>query len=531
MHLASLVLAMTLGDANSALKLVEKDIATCDARYTRYVWIDDGDPLTAKAVAYTWNLVSRTSRLERPVPITDRQGTLVLRFDLKKFAPKQRDLIDHLELWESFQNDPKFSRFFTKDTLKFNDVIIPPAKRWVEQQCPEYVHTDGKKYTSKWGLESYKPTQADIVVVIRTISQVLNHELVKAVTEATGSDAPVVSADYFILRTLKSIRDDGLYKELYGGLYYDLVGFKRNVKGKTDLDGIFEQLGLQNADKVLEELDSDQKIAIFRSKVTGKPRAVNIFHTSSGRNGTGTVRISEDLRDSSIDIGTHPLMNLLKRKFNGQELIIERGNGLPGFAALNGDKKLVDEVPFDIALDSTIPSPHSRRLEAGLSCIICHGPHDGVQPLVNDVPKVAKRTNILGDQNGSNDRLAGLYSGDPKKLLYRVKDDYASAVLFVIGPWPGKETKDIVQDVSAHIGKIRQRYWYNLVTWVEVSKDLGIPATTLKEFQDHIKINLPREDGTPGLEDVRVAALLEGLGINRFEYDLIRDFLAERVKR
>ena len=425
-----LLLASTaiLPSANDAWTLALADARTLPPEvrcHVRYVWSDSGDMVDAKEVAIVWNRVSRSTNLYRPV-ILGKDKLIVSRIDLCKTAPLERDLIQHLELWENFRNDPQFSRLLTKDTIKFNNVF-PETTRWETETVPAYVHSDGKTYTSKWVRKKYTPTAADLenVDLIRFPSIGIDPEVYRELCELTGSEAPVVSHPYFVLRTMRSIKDDGLFRELFGGLYYDFGGYKRNVKGKTDLDGIFESIGIQNVKRLFDDLRSDEKIAIFRSKVTGKPRAVSIFHSPSGRNGSGTVRISEDLRDKDIDIGSHPLMNLLKRKFAGQELIFEKPNGMHAFAALNGEGKLVDEVPFDIALDTTIEAPHSRRLDT-MSCAGCHAPADGVQPLTNDARKLLKYL-IDGDAHApdiidNNDRTKGLYSGDPSKLLSRVRE-------------------------------------------------------------------------------------------------------------
>lgn len=528
---------------NDAWRLADADAKTLpqEIRYcTRYVWIKDGDPITARAVSLTWNYVSRSALPYRPTPL-GRDNLLVLRFDLRRTAPREGDLKDHLRLWEEFRFDPLFSRLFTKDTLKFNAlVVLPTTKHWVEKKCAPYVHEDGNTYNTRWTLEEAPITQEEIAKldVVRVPGESLDPHLVHELTGLLGTEAPIVSSPYFVVRSLSSIKNKGLYKELYGGLYYDLVGYKQGVKGKIDLDGIFASIGLQNVDKLFDDLRSDQKIAIFRSNVTGKPRAVTIFHSPANRTGTGTVRISSDLKDESIDIGTHPMMNLLKFKFDGQELIFERANGLHGFAALNGDGKLVEEVPFDIALDTTIPGPHSRRLQAAMSCIVCHGPQDGVQPLKNDAKSLLNLgpLNVLGDQTrrdqfDANDRIAGLYAGDPTKLLYRVKDDYASAVLFTTGPWPGSKEgqTDIVRLASAKLGEIRKAYWYDQVGPEQVLIDNGIEPgkEPLKTLREAVLLN----PGPVGLEDVRIGALLKGIPLNRFEYDQIFDFLAVRVRR
>lgn len=546
-HLAGVAILFSvavLPTSNDAIRLARDDARTLPEYVRsscRYVWITDGDPVTARAVSLTQNYVSRGVIIERPVPI-GKDKLLLVRFDLRKYSFRESDFREQVQLWEEYQNDPMFSRFFTKDTIKFNHILVlPKAKHWVEQTCPEYVHTDGKKYTSRWAREEFTPTIADLekIAVIRTPSEVLDREVFLELCDLTGSEAPVVSHPYFVHRTLTTIQDDGVFKEIWGGLYYELVGFKQDVKGKTDLDGIFESIGLKDVDKFFEDLRSDRKVAILHSAVTGRKRAIKIFPSPASQDG-GIVRISEDIQQSSVDIGNDPFMNLLKNLIDGQELIFTGPNKLHRFAALNGKRKLVREVPNTIASDRTIPAPHPPRLQGAMSCIVCHGPSEGVQPITNDILKISKVTNILGDQGrldqvDANQRIAGLYSGDPDKgdlavLLTRVKDDYASAVLRATGPWPGsKDQTDVSRLAAAKLGEIRNRYYYDLVTPAQALTEIGIEpgVDAVKTLKASILVN----PGPIGLEDARFAPLLAGIGISRFDWDLQRDFVAVRVTK
>ena len=63
----------------------------------------------------------------------------------------------------------------------------------------------------------------------------------------------------------------------------------------------------------------------------------------------------------SIDIGNHPLFNLIDFQEDGAEAIWEGPLGLHQFAAINGQGKIVEQVPDDIATDSTVPSPHNAN--------------------------------------------------------------------------------------------------------------------------------------------------------------------------
>lgn len=501
---------------------------------SRWVHITDGKIETMRAVSLAWNYLSRASTIIRPAEVKGEDGTLLLRFDLRRTAPRDADLAEHLDLWENLEYDPRYSRILTKDTLAFAGLKIERARLDI---VPPYVH-GGVTYTRKWQRTVVDVSKVDAV---RLIGRALDEDVVADLCCITGSNAPVVSHSYLVARGLGTIEGKGLFKLIYGGKYYEFAGIipKAKRKGQSDAQAIFEKIGIADGDvqKLFDRIRSDKRTAIFRSGVTGKPRRVDVFRSPIGR-----VSITFDVRDESIDIGKHPIFNLLAFKPDGGELIYEIPNGLDAFVAVDGEENLVREVPFDIAIDTTIPAPHSRRLQPAISCIRCHGPHDGWMPLTNDAAKlVSDKLDIWGDTSDVNktipdviDRLAGLYAGSPRGMIERGKDDYAAAVLRATGPWKSSATQaDVVQVASRKLGEIWNTYYYDLVTPAVALADLGHkgvgsekPSETLKKvlplFPDHFLGIVP--------EDPRIAALTRGIGVNRIDWDLVRDFAATRYQ-
>ncbi len=363
-----------------------------------------------------------------------------------------------------------------------------------------------------------------------------------------GTEAPVVSHTYFMRRALSSIQGKGLFKTLYGGLYVNFRGLKKSdKKGVSDLDLLLESLGIggrgKNFKQIFDELRSDRRVAIFRSDVTGKPRRVIILPTLVGEGVAGVCIITQDLKDESIDVGKHPILNLADSDVDAMEVIYTLANGHLGYDLFNGEGVRQDEVPPDVAQDRTIPTPHTMRLEYPISCIRCHGSDDGWKPLRNDVKRLlAGRLDVFGDVTNKNgeipdtlDRLARQYAGSPNKTLSRARDDFAESVLRSTGTWKeSKDQTDVIKLSCSRIGSIWAAHNYDLVTARTGLIELGfdVPEERSVAF---LKALLPPDQasqvGGIYLEDPRVGALQEGIGIGRTDWDLTYSFSAFRALR
>ena len=539
----------SLPTENDVIDLATKDIEgvpPVDRQYTRYIWVTPDEPEfkeATQALSHTVNSISSTSVISRPVPL-GKDKLLVLRIDLRSYSDKRIDEV--VNIWEEFRFDPRFNLLLTKDTLKFseNPPKFPTRTKQKKVKVEPYVAVDGKTYDYKY-VESDELSNDDVV---RVVGEHLDTKLISTLIDATRSQAPIVSHGYFVTRALATIKDKGLFKTLYGGLYYDLLGIKKGFPKGTDEDNLLEKLGVGNiaegitAEKIFDRLRSDQRVAVFKSGVTGKPRRVDFFKTLASRDSQSIYITTRDLRTQDIDIGQHPIMNLLKVKDAAREAIWEMPNGLLGYAIFNGEGALQDEVPPDVAADTTIPSPYGTRLQPAISCMRCHKTIRGWQPVQNDVKKLlGKYLDLFDDitKKKPDDaiiRIAGLYAGNPEfKLLPRGRDDYSSSVLRATGPWEkSKDQMDVAERVSDKLRDIYARYNYKSIDASMALTDLGISGVAQKDAPDHLKKLLPPvpifADGVIQ-EDPRIGALMVGLSINRVDWDLVYAFAAARKQK
>jgi hypothetical protein len=536
---------------NDAVALALEDIRVLpDARTVRYLWLGpNGAVEDAKSASIVLNMVSRSATLKRPEVL--QRGNLV-RVRLEDFAPTEKDLKEWLRIWEDFQFDPLFNLLLTRDTLRF-------AQQFIPDDIGDHYQADKD------------------VDVVRVNGPHIRGASFQELQRRTHSAAPVVSLWYFAQRALTTIKDvdkakkNSLYATLYGGRYYELAGIKKigdayDDFGKaTDLDLFLARRGVGSVEErityrnLFDRLRSDKRFILELSGVTGKPRMVEWFHGPDNGEGTGTISITNDLRDQDIDIGTDPMMNLLNQKALAFEVIAEKGNGFHLYALFDDKQSLLDEGAITVAADRTVPEPHMPRLQSGVSCIACHETEgsDGWKLLHSDITDFVNGKNkldILTDLSEIKrplsdiiDRLKGLYpKANPvlTKHLLRARNDYAETVLRAGGPWPQSSTgqTDVVRVATGYLIKGIRHRQYDLVDTKTALSDLGFEAPAKREVETMVKL-LPPEGAVPVgaapepqvgpffVEDVRAAQLKEGKSLQRHRWDLLYGFAASRAQK
>jgi len=537
----------------NAVALAVADISSMqeyDRPFQRYVWIPDHDDDKIGAICYAVNLAcSNSSMIVYPSKIG---GGALLRWDLRRLCPNDEDLIRLLKIWENFQFDPYFHVIVDSDrAIPTNTLQIEPnfeesgsvlqitelpsqptdptgSSRFVIDGQNWYRSPSGNHMIwvdGKW-IKSDPPKPAIIPKLnlpedIEQVSAYGAHcglEQAVILQSLTQSNSSITRYDFFLTKILSVID---------GGLYYDLVGIE---DGSTQAD-LLERLGANITE--IEELRSDQKAAIFRSNVTGKPRAILAFQGSGIRPGVGTglITITQDVGDGSIDPRVDPIKNLLDADDDAREFIAERPNGLHLFALFDGDGNIQDEAPPDVVKDHTIPAPHTARLQPAISCIRCHGPDEGLKPFQNDAQTMLKSMLDVFDDLSSKqsipetlDRLAGLYSGNLDKPIRRAKDDYDEAVFRATRGMSVIKTSAVVSDIYG-------KYNYDLVTPQVACKELGfeIPSDKAVFYLNQLLPPLQRDEIGVSPEDPYLGALKAGIGINRYQWEQVFADAAFRV--
>lgn len=532
-----------------AVALAAFDLANVpphDHTFVRYLWVRDADVKDVKASSFSLNWLASTLPYRPPVIGGGGHPTL-MRVDLRAFSYSDEDLKRWLKTWEELAFDPSFSLLFTYDALLLSTKSgsLPPgilrlehSSRLIVVPSKPYVHSDGKTYKEKWEpvVRIPRPSLLDAWAVLES---------------ATGSQAPVVESDYFINRALGSLRaakedaNGKTYNSIFGGLYYDFAGVRTakqaGKKKATDLDVLFQDLGIISdadgpitAQDQLDLLRGQQRVAIIKSKVTGKSRVVVVLPTLESVRERGVLILTFDIRDEDIGINDYPFANALAFRGKAIEAIWVDSNGGQKYALFNDQGVRQNEVPFDIANDTTVPNPHTQRLHT-MSCITCHGMKkdtdgrnlDGWQPLPNDILPLLSSVQADLSKRGNRDKIVHKYSGNADGLLMELRRGTIGSVLKMTGPWPDdKDQTGVYRLTAERIDVIRRRYAYTEVDAGLMLRELGYDVGNDKPT-DWLKKRLRVEP----FEDVRILQLMDGKALPRTQSEIVKGFLAERIEQ
>jgi hypothetical protein len=512
----------------------------------RYIWVPGANTQDIQVVTEALNDISRASNLLRPALVANGQ---LLRIRIDLLAPAAKDQVEWIDTWEQLRFDPFFN------------ILLP--KQVVTQilKLPKSAHPICRvKWEGKFHETPLSELDLTGVDVVRIAGGHLDPITVATVQALTVSAAPIVDYRYFLWRSETTIQDSGSWKVIYGGLYYEFIGVKTakqaGTKG-TDEDLFFSNLGIGDAkngisaEQALKDLPSENRGAIFKSNVTGKPRRWDLINSRLGRplSNIAIVSITHDIRDQdTTSLDSNPLKNLVKIKDAAREVLWTHENGTQRGVLFDGNGVLQREVPPDIATNRMIPDPNSPRLEPNMGCKQCHrkSGFGGWQPLSNDVTTLLKKRklDIFGDLTQlnrslaeTNDEIAAQYLADPTVTLQRLREDQNRIGLRITGPWKdgANDFQVNVAEVSAkHLVGVYQAHRYDPVTPRKALRELGFDVPDAKAVE-LLNTLLPqdRESEFGGVipEDVSIGALKEGLPIPRELWDQAYAFAAVRAMK
>lgn len=528
-----------------------------DLPYTRWVWNRTADFVDYQGLLMVLGSITNGGSIglgefelsNRPV----LRG-IVARLDLRQYAPRAADLERWIKLWDQLVFDPSFSYLITAQLLKFlseGQLERISAPVWREGWTLQEV--DGRRVYEK-KRHRIRVSAAEAlreVPVVRATPDVLLAAGLERLQDLVGSHAPIVELGYFTGRALSTIthaldEDDtkaSVFSEVWGGQYYEWANVPRSKDPKvSDLDALLGVLGISDGkepfQKVFDRLRSDERLVTVQSKVTGKRRLTTLIYESKARPTTGQslLAITSDIRDTDVDLDTDALVNFIFSRSLAHEVLWMDTSGFQRGALYNGAGKLVKEVPADVAADTTIPNPHTKRLQAFISCLRCHGPHDGWQPIENNIQRVFRYNpkQVLTLDPDQRDRVLGWYFGQQGKPLGRARDDYAQAVLQATGPWKADTNPLQVNTVKLAAAKVAEIYARDRFDQVDVQQALRLlgrpPAADRRAALAEFWRVFPERrdvDGVVLLEDMRVDTLRSGQSVNANDWAMLYSFLFE----
>lgn len=505
-------------------------------QFLRWVWVQSGSGDELRAVADGLNKVSRASAPAAPAIV----GGILARVDLRVYWPRKGDLAEVLGLWEKFAFDPYLSLLFTKAQLA---LLTHEKLSGLKTQSFRDLHMwqDGAwQPTGKRGWVERQLEKVKDVVVERLNAPHLAHSGIEKLQAFTGSLAPVVHSGYFLTRALSTIKDkdgdkESVFSTIYGGLYYELAGIRKaQAKERTDLDQLFIDLGVDGGKggykALFDKLRSDKAAVLIHSAVTGKRRRVRVYPVLSSL--FGVVAVTEDIRDRDIDLDADAFRDVVNSKVFAYEVIWVAANGHQKFALFGEQGQLLDEGAAEVVSDHELPRPVTTRLQSAISCIRCHGPHDGWQPFGDDLRDRLRQGTIIFKNADEEDRVRGQHTWDIDGTLTRLRDDYARATLLSTGKWPNsKQQVEVVRLAAAQHAEIWARQRFRQVDAEYALKTLGeLPVKDKEAFQ--LQLLLPPQghlDQGFIAEDPLLSELKDGKKINWNDWQLLYSYAMTRA--
>lgn len=459
--------------------------------FVRYVWVPDGSDIAVASTRLSYNLsVSRSANFVKPYVFYKRR---LLRYDAR-FAGgknKAKDVGEILSIWENFENDPSFHT-----TIEI-----------------EEVDKDGK----------VKVKQKTNIAIHLAASEIFQ-EIVKA----TGSNAPIVRYDLFIVRAL-STEDLGFGS----GLYYDFREIKTDPK-KNDFAEYLKTMGL-DIRHIRDENVKDLEV-IMKSRVTGKHRKVFFVTAADFRPSQidPVVTWTEDLSKDQTKIGNDAFRNVRVWEFAAIESIGFCPNGLPEFSLFNAAGVRQNAAPGNVVSDYRIPQGNDMELQGAISCLRCHVPEgrgwQNLDPTLSRILGGRKQVNLLDDLTGKEkfatvDEIASELGNNTNKPLARLREDFGELAFLASG---GTQLDEVVQ----HLTKIFEVYVYAGVDQQMALQECGF-SVTKEESKAAFNILLPPIKPGKGdnysPQDIVIEALRKGETVQRWQFNTIQSDLILRT--
>lgn len=499
-------------------------IPEAERAHYRYIWCRQGTQVehavVAMAVNHALSRINMTVAVASPAMTVLANGKLI-RLNLTMIATEPKELLNLLETWE------KLSFHDTDFTATVRNRII------ILEDVEPYTHTDGKRY---------KKRKKSIEQVVRGAAVHVNQELT-ALIASTGSVVPIIDSRDFVTGSLSTLDQ---------GLYYAFRGIPADIK----LEDYLRWVGVSDGHAKLFESpgaavvsDTIDKAVVSVSRVTGKPRMIVLLPTAGVRpsEGRGVAAVTLDFLDESRGDQQNALRNLADAKADGFEVIVTQENGLSEYSVWNQNFTLFKSAPDGLVSDKKV-GPHTNRLQAANSCIVCHGPDSGWRPFRNAVPIALKSgfdiffdASLKDNTERQQQQLAGMYAG---------RDWFAAGV----GPLSGGQiTYDRavfsaaaipLKDCAAALELMYTSYIDSLDPW-DVARELGINGLPPSDNDDNTyedsaaagKALEPwiaaKADGSGPIvqEDGIIVYIRSGETISRTDYESCEHLLYERVKQ
>jgi hypothetical protein len=279
-----------------------------------------------------------------------------------------------------------------------------------------------------------------------------------------------------------------------------------------------------------KDLRGEKGAVLIASDVTGKGRSVLTAYGVASRL---PVAVTFDLRDSTTRPDAQFVRNLIEFRADASEALVPMPNGLWEGLLADGEGKLQRVAPPDVVADSTKPDGHTKELEMGMSCVLCHATDNGYRTARNDLELLqGADADYFGDEIVYRGKtltraeavaiVAGRYGeriDEPDGVLGRARRDYVRAVdqLTDYPVTAGGPTS--VQQLGAKLKAVYHTYRYQRIDAERACLELGVRVPTERAIATLRQLVPPPQAGER--QDVLIALLKNGASIRRDDFDAI----------
>lgn len=348
------------------------------------------------------------------------------------------------------------------------------------------------------------------------------------VARLTDSPGAIYPADFLLEQLLTSAR----------GKYPELRQMDFEVPKFTPYDALLQKRGFFFT--ASKELRGEKGALLLTSGVTGKSRVVL---TTFGLASRLPMAVTFDFRDSKIRPDQQFIRNLIEfePQSDAAEAFLPMPNGLIEFVLADAEGNITRVAPPDVAADFTKPDGHTKELEMGMSCILCHASENGYKTASNDMEfLLGSDADYFGDEitvNGkalTRDEAVALVVSrygeridEPDGVLGRARRDLIRAVDQVTDYEIAADGPTSVQQLGTKLKAVYHDYRYRLIDADRACLELGVrvaPGTGKAMLRQLVP---PAAAGEQ--EDVLIPLLRNGASIKRDDFAAIYGEMARRA--
>lgn len=498
-----------------------------EQKYIRFVYLPPwADPDWIGALDFAVNAAcSHTRLLHR----ADRHaGGWLLAYNLERLAPGP-ELPQLVATWDSLAVDE--SRFHVPSVnVTEVPITVDPASLGPRTKKAFSAEIQTRRVETKIALLAPHLQEA---LAKHVTDSTKSQRLDVLVTQLSSSTGGIYPADFLLEQLLTSLR--GKYPE------FRQMAFK--TTGATPFQTLLAKRGFFFERS--RDLSGDKGALLLISGVTGKGRVVM---TSYGISSRQPMAVTFDFKDSTVRPDRQFIRNLIEfdALADAKESFVPMPNGMIEYVLADARGDLQRSAPPDVVADSTKPDGHTKELEMGMSCVLCHASQDGYRTARNDMEfLLGSDTDFFGDALGYTTAdgktvaltraeavaiVAGRYGeriDEPDGVLGRARRDFIKTVDLLTDYEVKADGPTSVARLGEKIKEIYHGYRYRTIDAERACVELGVRVPAGQGLATLRKLVPPPPSGQP--EDVVIALLRNGATIRRDDFSAVYVEMARRA--